>query len=231
MLIEGEVNKSVAWVKTANVPLEQDAEWMRRKLEDADHKPGKWQVAANPADPETISMVQLRGNISLTPLINRLNIPNDYKSWKLLVTIAAEPVSAIMVSPDPTPRQFQRVLAKAIAARLLTVNEKQGFVFRSSTGEEWLLGKDAQAVHERLHPRYRQLVFTESYFASELVDSEQQIVARLEQMKDQLRSDEQPLDRLLQLIDETAVDECLQQAQLLRPWASRNRKLRRAIRS
>jgi hypothetical protein len=231
VLIEGEVNKSVAWVKTANVPLEQDAEWMRRKLEDADHKPGKWQVAANPADPETISMVQLRGNISLTPLIKRSNIPDDYESWKLLVAVAAEPVSAIAVSPDPTPRQFRRVLAKAIAAGLLTINEKQCYTFRSSTGEEWLLGEDGQAVHERLHPRYRQLVFAESYFAGELVDSEQQIVARLDQMKAQLRSDRQPSDRLLQLIDETALDECLQQAQLLRSWASRIRKLRRAVRS
>jgi hypothetical protein len=33
------------------------------------------------------------------------------------------------------------------------------------------------------------------------------------------------------LIDETALDECLQQAQLLRSWASRIRKLRRAVRS
>ena len=69
VLIEGEVNKSVAWVKTANVPLEQDAEGMRRALEDADPKPGKWQVAPHPDDPETFSMVQMRGNISLTPLM------------------------------------------------------------------------------------------------------------------------------------------------------------------
>jgi hypothetical protein len=231
VLIEGEVNKSVAWVKTANVPLEQDTEGTRRALEDADHKPGKWQVAPNPDDPETFSMVQLRGNISLTPLIKRLNIPDDYESWKLLVAIAAHPPSALTVSPNPTPRPFRRVLAKAIAAGLLTIDEKHDFVFRSSTGGEWVLGEDVQAVHERLQPRYRQIIFAESYFAAELIDSEQEMAARLEHLKAQLRSSEEPSDRLCQLIDETAIEESLQQAQLLRSWADKIRKLRKAIRS
>jgi hypothetical protein len=231
VLIEGEVNRSVAWVKTANVPLEQDTEGTRWALENADHKPGKWQVAPNPDDPETFSMVQLRGNISLTPLIKRLNIPDDYESWKLLVAVAAHPPSALTVSPNPTPRPFRRVLAKAIAAGLLTVDEKHDFVFRSSTGEEWVLGEDAQAVHERLQPRYRQLIFAESYFAAELVDSEQEMAARLEHLKAQRRSSEEPSNRLCQLIDETAIEESLQQAQLLRSWADKIRKLRKATRS
>jgi hypothetical protein len=229
--IQGEVNKGVAWVKTANVPLEKDAEWSRRKLEDADPKPGKWQVAPNPDDPETFSMVQMRGNISLTPLIKRLNIPDDYKSWKLLVDIAAHPPSALTVNPNPTSRQFRRVLAKAIAAKLLTVDEKHDFVFRSSMGEEWVLGDDAEGVHERLQPRYRQLIFAESSFAAELVDSEKEMTARLEHLRAQLRGNHESSDRLCQLIDETAIEESLQQAQLLRSWVDKIRKRRKAMRS
>lgn len=229
LLIEGEVNKSVAWIKTANVPFPEDADWMRRKLEDADHKPGKWQVAAHPDDTETFSMVQLRGNISLTPLIKRLHVPDNYETWKRLVTIAADPPSALMVGPKPTPRQFRRVIAKAIAAGLLTVDMNGCFRFRSSTGEEWSLDKEAQSVQDGLHPYYRQLVFVESYFAGELVDSESQTIDQLEQMKAQLQSDTQPPDKLLQLIDNKAVEECLQQAQLLRQWARKMQKRRAVI--
>jgi hypothetical protein len=230
LLIEGEINASVAWVKTANVPSADDVEWMRKKLEDADRKSGKWQVAANPADIETFSMVQFRGKISLSPLIKRLNIPDDYDSWKRLIAIAADPDSAIMVPPNPTPRQFRRVLAKAIATGLLTIETNGCFVFRSATGEEWLLGKDVEAVYERLHPRYRQLVYIESYFASQLVDSEAQIAARLDAIKDQLHGNDQATDKLLRLIDAVAAEECLQQAQLLRPWAKRIHNLRKRMR-
>jgi len=58
LFVEGEVNKDIAWIKTANVPSEGQADWMRRMLEKADPKAGKWQVAVNPADPETFSVGQ-----------------------------------------------------------------------------------------------------------------------------------------------------------------------------
>jgi hypothetical protein len=53
---------------------------------------------------------------------------------------------------NPTSKQFRRVLVKAIAAGLLSIDESLCFVFHSSTGEESLLGKDAEAVYGELHP-------------------------------------------------------------------------------
>lgn len=227
LFIEGEVNKPVAWVKAANVPSQDQAEWMRRRLESIDHKAGKWQVAVHPADPETFSMAQLRGEISLTQFIHRLGIEDTYENWSRLVDRAADPVSAIGVGPNPTPRQFRRVLAKAITAGLLTVDAGGHFAFRSSTGEEWQLGVDAKTVSEGLQPRFRQLVFAESYFASQLVHSEPQITTRLAEMKAKLQ--DPVTDKLLDLIDTTAVEESLQQADLLRSWARQIRKRRKRI--
>jgi hypothetical protein len=184
-------------------------------------------VAVNPADPETFTMAQLRGEISLTHFINRLRVEDTYENWCRLVDRAADPVSAIGVGPNPTLRQFRRVLAKAIAAGLLTVDTDGNFIFRSSTGEQWPLGTDAQAVWEGLQPHFRQLVFVESYWASELVDSEQQIVAKLNEMKAQLQGSAP--DKLLSLTDDTALTESLQQAKLLAPWANQIRKRRKRV--
>jgi hypothetical protein len=200
---------------------------MRRRLESIDHKAGKWQVAANPADPETFNIAQLRGEISLTQFINRLGIEDTYENWSRLIDRAADPVSAIGVGPNPTPRQFRRVLAKAIAAELLTVDAKGHFAFRSSTGEEWQLGADAETVWEGLQPRFRQLTFAESYWASTLVDSEQEVLAKLREMKPQLQGS--ACDTLVGLIDVTAVEESLQQAKLLAPWAKQTRKRRKRV--
>jgi hypothetical protein len=41
LLIEGEVNKAIAWVKTANVPNAADTEWVAKLLEKADRKGGQ----------------------------------------------------------------------------------------------------------------------------------------------------------------------------------------------
>ena len=229
LLMEAEVNKTIHFVKTANVPSVEDVEWAGKMLAHADPKPGKWQVAVNPVDPDTFSIAQMRGQISLTPFIKRLELPDTFETWKRLVATAADPVAAIGVGPNPTKRQFRRVLTKAIVAGLLTVEEKGCYSFRSSANEEWLLGKDTAAVHEKLQPCYRQLVFMESYFASQLVDHEKQIVGQLEQMKAQLQGKDQPADPLLRLTKVEAIDECLQQIQLLRPWAAQMRNVRKKV--
>jgi len=227
LVVEGEINKLVAWIKTANVPAPDQAEWMRRMLESTDHKAGKWQVAVHPADPETFSMAQLRGEISLTNFINRLGIEDTYENWSRLIDRAADPVSAIGVGPNPTPRQFRRVLAKAISAGLLTVDTNGHFVFRSSTDEQWPLGTDARTVWEGLQPHFRQLSFAESYWASTLVDSEQEVVAKLNEIKAQLQGSAS--DKLFGLTDATAIEESLQQAKLLGRWAKQTRKRRKKV--
>jgi len=226
--IEGEIGKDIAYIKTANVPAEHQAEWMRRTLDNIDPKGGKWQVAVNPAEPETFSMAQLRGEISLTQFINRLRIEDDYHTWSQLVGHAADPISAIGVGPNPTPHELRRLVAKAIAAGLLAIDTTDTVVFHSHTGEEWQLGTEPETVWKGLRPHFRQLVFIESHFASQLVDSQPQIVATLTEMKTQLQGSSG--DKLLSLTDTTALHECLEQAELLRPWAKQTHKRRKRAR-
>lgn len=227
LLVRGEVNKTVAWVKTANVPSADDAEWVAKLLENADRKAGKWQVAVNPADRQTFSIAQLRGELSLTPFIDELDLPDTCESWKRIIPAAADPVGAIIPDPNPSDRQFRRVLAKAIACGLLTVEGKGCLAFRDSLDQECLLGQDSAAVDEKLRVRWSQIVFAESFFASQLVDREDEITTRLEQMKADLTASDKASDKRLHLIDVAAIDECLQQIEWLRPWSRRIQKARR----
>jgi hypothetical protein len=145
--------------------------------------------------------------------------------------VAADPVSAIGVGPNPTERQFRRVLAKAIASELLTIEDKGCLAFHPSLGEPWLVGKDATAVREKLHPRWDQIVYVESYFASELVAHEAQIIAKLEEMMAAPAAEDSVTDKRFRLINLDAITECLQQIELLRPWTRKTHKARRRISS
>jgi len=58
LLITGEVNESVAWLKAANTPSAKDAEWLRKILENVDKKQGKWQVVVD-KDADRISIARI----------------------------------------------------------------------------------------------------------------------------------------------------------------------------
>lgn len=224
----GEVNKAVVWIKAASVPSSEDAEWLRPILVSVDKKEGKWEIAVH-NDPDRVSIAQLRGGILLQPFIDRVAPTDDPEGWAKIVDQAPDPVGGLTVCPNPSLRQFRRVLAKAIANNQLTVDEHGCFAISSSNGQSLILGKDFESVKAVLQPKWPELVFVESTFGYDLMIAEEQILSKLVSMKAQSRSGKDASDPLLDLIDLTAVDECLTQAQLLLPRLRRMRKAKQKV--
>ena len=191
-------------------------------LESLDPNPGNWQVVVNSADRDTFSLVQVRGQISLTQFIGRIDLPDTYESWKILIETAVDPVSAIMVGPNPNDRQVKRVIAKAIVCGLLT-ETKQGFSLKTFTGESILLG-DLKSTQRALKSRFRDTVFIESAFGRDLVVDEDKVMVQLKAILSDTQKASSQQDLLLTLIDTTAVQECIDQAELLLPRLRRMNK-------
>ena len=105
---QGQAIVYIPRIKVANVPSERHVEPVRKLLESLDTNSGKWQVVVNPADKDTFSLVQVRGRITLTQFIERIDLPDTYYTWKIMVETAVDPVAAIMVGPNPDNRQLKR---------------------------------------------------------------------------------------------------------------------------
>lgn len=223
LLITGEVNESVVWLKAANVTSAEDAEWLREILESVDKKQGKWQVVVD-KDADRISIAQLRGEIALQPLLDRLLTRDDPETWAMLVDRAPDPVSVLIVRPNPSIRQFRRELVKAIVNKQITVDENGCYILSCSTGEILNLGKTFETVHARLQPKWPELVFIGSTFGCNLVVSQEQIISELNRLETEIDLNTSDSDPLLGLIDITAVKESQTQAELLLPRLKRIRK-------
>jgi len=223
----GECNEPITWIKTANAPTPEAAEWLAKTLPRVDKKEGPWDIAVS-GQRDRIDLGQLRGGISLQSLIDRIPIPDDPSGWAKLISHAPDPGTALLVPPNPTPRQFRRVLAKAIVNGQLTASPNGDYVLTASSGEMVDLGNDPPSVEAFLQPKWQELVFLESTFAHNLVVAEGQIMSALKDLKAQIQSGTSASDLRLQVIDLTAVEECLVQADLMLP---RMRRMRKAIRN
>jgi len=220
LIVEREVNKEVVWIKTANVPCDAARVYLQDLLEGLDKKPGIWNISVSD-DSETISFAQLRGGISLTPFIERIAVPDTPEGWRLAIKQAVHPGTTVMAPPNPNLRQVKRVLCKAIVTGLMTVRDRE-FVVTDPSGKELLLGTSLDSVAERTRRLYSQSVFVESTFDRSLVVAEAETIDKLNRLNAHLASDAD--DPLLQLIDATAVEECLIQAELLLPKLRRFRR-------
>jgi len=224
--VRGEIDEPVVWIKAVNVPKPEHVEWIRSLLTSVDPKDGKWEVAVDESDPDRISILQLRGGISLAHHLESLDVADDEEGWARVIDQAPDPGSAILVPPNPTMRQFRRVLTKGIANDQITFNDRTGFMFSSSSAEELSLGKDLESMEKALRPLWPQLVFIESTFNRSLVVAEKAVLARLEQIYAALKSNQPEPDPRLKLIDVVAVEECLKQSELLLP---RLRRITKAL--
>ncbi|MFC1605112.1 hypothetical protein ACFL5F_08815, partial [Planctomycetota bacterium] len=222
--MQGQAIVYIPRIKVANVPSERHVEPVRKLLESLDTNSGKWQVVVNSADKDTFSLVQVRGRITLTQFIDRIDLPDTYDTWKILIETAVDPVAAIMVGPNPDNRQLKRVLAKAIAAGLLK-ETKEGLSLQTYTGKSILLG-DMESVPEKLRCLFRDMVFIESTFARDLFVDEDLVLTKLNELLTQTKGASDQSNSPLALIDATAVQECLDQAKLLLPRIRRMRKAR-----
>jgi hypothetical protein len=106
----------------------------------------------------------------------------------------------------------------------LTVGRDGCYVLTTSSGQPLILGKTFESVQAALQPKWRELVFIESTFGWNLVVTEEEIVSRLTGMKAEIQSGSAGSNSRLGLIDLTAVDECLIQADLMLPRLRRIRK-------
>jgi hypothetical protein len=221
-LVTGEVARPVPWIKAANVPSTTAQTWLYDLLESVDQKPGRWEVSIHP-DPDRITICQLRGQISLTPHLRRLQRMDDPRSWEVVVNRAPDRVSALIVNPDPSLGEFRRVLAKAIAANLLDIDDNGNFALNCGEEEPLMLGKDFRAVRQKLQPRWPDMVFVESVFGRDIVVDDAKINSQLLEMCKVLK-EKNTTDRRLTLINSKAVDESLKQVELITPWARRIRE-------
>jgi hypothetical protein len=157
-------------------------------------------------------------------MIKRLEPPDTAAHWAQIVRKSPDPVSALAVGPNPNPRQFKRVLAKAIATEQLTVGDDGYFAVNLLTGEPLVLGKDLPSVTQKLQPNWSSLIFIESTFGRDLVVDPEKITARLDQIRKHVESGANDMDPRLSLIDITAVEEAITHAELILPWAKRIQK-------
>jgi hypothetical protein len=214
--VTGEVNQPVVWLKAATVPSVEYLTPMKELLETIDGKPGKYEMAVS-GDPTRFTVFQLRAGISLTPYIRRVELPDNEEGWRKAIASAADPVSAILVGPRPTLRQFRRVLAKAVASGQISIDEHGDYQIACPNGEILPLGRDFKSVERNLRHNWPHLVFVESTFGRNLVVAEEQTTTELHRLLAELQSGRPATDPPFNLFDLTAVQECLKQAELLLP--------------
>lgn len=214
----GESSREIPWLKFVTTPRAEDAEWARELIERADQKSGKWHVVVD-GDFDTITVVQLRGAISLTQLIARSNLPDDAKGWKERARTAVDCITAIMVPPNPDDRQLRRVFAKAIVIEQLIQDPTKGFILQFLDEDPVLLGKEPEAAMQALRKWWPHCVRIESTFWHLVVVDDGDVAQRIERLK----SSQNDNDPRFSLIDDTAIVELQEQLALLTPWAKRLR--------
>ena len=214
----GEAGTDIVWLKFVTVPTEDDVKWMREIIEKADPKAGIVEIMVD-GDSTTIKILQLRGGISLSPLIAKINLtePDD---WEKMVAYAVDRTTALMVSPNPTNRQLRLVIAKAIVTGQLIWDDRKGFgLLLKDHGEIWLDHTMADAM-EKLRRCWRHLVRIESTFTHHVFLNDVVVTDRVENLDFELNS-KTTTDGRISLIDATAVSDVKKQLEFLIPWTKR----------
>lgn len=113
-------------------------------------------------------MCQYRSGLTFTPYIQQRELEDTAANWKKLIDAPVDPVSAIMVGPNPNAAQLRRVLAKAVVSGPITTRNNH-YLLRSYGDDTVDLGDRAESVIQTLGRRFRGIVFIESTFARDLV--------------------------------------------------------------
>jgi hypothetical protein len=150
-------------------------------------------------------------------------IPDNPEGWKTILEHAIDPVIALIINPNPNPRQIQRVLVKAIAANLISV-QNGCFYLENPPSEPINLGRDVSSVMAAIRPLWPQMVYIESFFGRQLIINEPLILGRLDDIMVSVQSSNSQEDKRLSLIGTEAVMDCLRQVQIMLPWLRRMTK-------
>lgn len=222
VLTDDGINQKVVWIKTVNVPRPACVEPVRTQLEALDKKSGQWHVVVG-NDIDTLTIGQLRGQISLTPFIQRMNVPDNPEGWKASLEQAVDPVSPLIINPNPNLPQIKRVLVKAITVNALSF-ANGAFFLDNPPAEPIRLGNDASTVFAGIRPLWPQMVYAESLFAHKLILDEDKVLARMDQVLADLQENSGDSDPRLKLIDTDSIHECLRQIQVQLPRLRRMKK-------
>lgn len=218
----GESGKEIPWITCITVPSEEYIEWAQKIVERVDTKPGSWHVIPD-GNYDTITVTQLRGNISLSSLITDFDTPDNFEGWSRLIELAVEPIAVLIPPPNPNDRQLRRIFTKAFVTGQLTYDATKGFQLCFDSQEDVLLGRDFKSACKTLRRWWPYIVRIESTFGHLIVLDDREVARQIEQLSS-LHNENDPR---LNLFDDNAVEEVKTQLQLLVP---RIRRLRTAIR-
>jgi len=221
VLTVGELGRPIPWLKCITVPDSDYLDWINGLIQKADPKPGRWEVVVD-NNKDAISVVQLRGGISLTPLIaSRERDLVKRVGWPKILSRAIDRSVAMMAPPNPDNRKLRRIFAKAFVTGQLCYDSGRGFSLRFSDNDEpVLLGEEGKAAMDTLRRKWPYIVRIESTFAHHVVLDDTAVARRVEHLP---VSSGQGSDPRLDLIDDTAVCDVKEQMSLLVPWARRLR--------
>jgi hypothetical protein len=209
------------WLKFVTVPDACYIDPIKKIIERADTKPGNWKVVVD-NNHDAISIVQLRGGISLTPIVARCGL-NEPENWEKLIARAIDRIIAIMVSPNPSDRQLQIVLAKAIVTGQLLYDEANGFNLHFSDSEHICLGKEVNAAMNTLRHCWPYIVRIESTFGHCVVVDDNAIAQKIKELRERRTVALPNSDPCLDFVDDTAFSDLDKQLELLLPWVRRLR--------
>lgn len=218
----GESDKEIPWVKCVTVPGEEYIEWAQDIVERVDTKPGSWHVIPDD-NHDTITVTQVRGNISLSSLIARTDMSDNEEGWSQRIELAVDPIVVLIPPPNPNDRQLRRVFAKAFVTGQLVHDDTKGFQLHFPGREPVSLGEDPKSARKILRRQWPHIVGVESTFGHHIVLDDREVARRITE----LSSLEYGNDPRFSLIDDNAVKEVNTQLELLIP---RIKRLRTAIR-
>ena len=221
ILTAGESGRDIVWQKFVTVPSSDYRDWAGDLVEKVDRKPGKWQVIIDNRT-DVISVIQLRGTVSLTPIIARQDLPEP-QGWEEMVARAIDRVTAMMPPPNPNDRQLRRIFAKAVITSQLLYDDVAGFSLTFSSKEPIRLGKQPRAAGEKLRRRWDWIVHIESTFGHQVVRDDKEVAKRIDQLEIDRNSAQAHADPRFGLIDDTAISDLKKQMDLLKSWALRLR--------
>jgi hypothetical protein len=218
---EGSGDRDISWLKFITVTSSEYVDWARDLIEKADQKPGKWQVIVDNRS-EVLSVIQLRGGISLTPIIARQDLPDPY-GWDEMFSRAIDGVATMIPPPNPNDRQLRRVFAKAIVTGQLLYDEATGFSLVFSGRDPIQLGKQPLDAIGKLRCHWSWIVRVESTFGHHLVLDDSAVAKKTEQLDIDINASQGHADIRLSLVDELVISDLKKQLELLKPWAIRSR--------
>jgi len=216
----GEVGTDVTWLKFTTVPTEDDVKWMRDILEKADPKAGVYEIMVD-GDSTAIKILQLRGHISLSPIIAKANLDNP-DDWEKMVEYAVDRTTAMIVPPNPNDRQLRMVIAKGIVTSQLDWDESRGFGLALKDHDHIRLGTTANETMEKLRKWWPYLVGIESTLTHHIFLDDIRVSNAVEKLEAAVISKNNG-DARTAMIDKTAVSDVKKQLEFLIPWAKRLR--------